>query len=97
MTDSGRARLHERLRFVGRAQIRTGEAPRPDALPTPGQLKGIAHLWSDLAEYLPGARYASFQRVVPSLGPQTRRQANAAIEALKQRVQREMRRAVMES
>jgi hypothetical protein len=75
------------------------DKPRdPGDLPTLGQMKVIAHLWSDLSEYLAGAKYAPFQRAfykealqIPALGPQTRAEANRVIEVLKQRVQRELR------
>lgn len=70
-------------------------------LPTPDQLRVIEHLWNDLAAYVPGAFSRAFRQGfygkrlhISPLGPQTRAQANAAIEALKNRVQREMRRAV---
>jgi len=77
------------------------DKPRdPGDLPNIGQMKVIAHLWADLSEYLAGAKYAHFQRAfykealqTPALGPQTRTQANKVIEVLKQRVQREMRKA----
>lgn len=83
--------------WVKRKFIQT--RPRePGALPTPGQLKVIAHLWEDLSKYVAGARETSFQRgfyherlKIPALGPQTRAQANAVIEALKQRVLREIK------
>jgi hypothetical protein len=70
----------------------------PGNLPTPGQLKVIEHLWRDLAEYEAGAAHTAFRRgfyekrlKIPALGPQTRAQANAAIEALKRRVQHALR------
>jgi hypothetical protein len=76
--------------------LRAEEAGDPGALPTPGQLKVIRHLWNDLSEYIAGANQTAFQRAfyerrlgIPALGPQTRAQANAVM--LKQRVSREMR------
>jgi hypothetical protein len=70
----------------------------PGDLPTPGQLQVIEHLWNDLSEYEAGAAYTPFRRgfyrqrlKIPALGPQTRAQANAAIEALKNRVQRALK------
>lgn len=70
-------------------------------LPTPAQLKVIDHLWRDLSEYIGGARSTAFRQGfyrerlrIHALGPQTRAQANAVIEALKNRVHSEMRKAV---
>ena len=63
-------------------------------------MRAIWHLWADLSEYVGGAQHSRFQRAfyhealkIPALGPQTRVQANKVIEVLKQRVQREMRKA----
>jgi len=73
----------------------------PGDLPTPDQLKVIAHLWEDLSQYISGATHAAFRRGfyekrlrIPALGPQTRAQANVCIEALKNRVYSEMKKAV---
>jgi hypothetical protein len=55
----------------------------------------IDHLWRDLSEYIPGARMQNLRtgfasRVIKRPCPQTRAQANALIEGLKQRVHRAM-------
>jgi hypothetical protein len=91
------------MRAIGFWISRSFEQSRPRSvgdLPTPDQLRVIEHLWNDLADYVAGARFGKFRQGfykkrlgIPGLGPQTRAQANAAIEALKQRVFREMRRA----
>ena len=104
LDDDGFKRVIDCMKALGFWVRRKFEqtSPRdPDALPTPAQMKVIGHLWSDLGEYLGDAKRVSFQRgfylerlKISALGPQTRAQANAVIEALKQRVSREMRKAV---
>ena len=101
LDDDGFKRVIDCFRALGFWIKRKWEQTRPrdaDDLPTPGQLKVIEHLWRDLAEYEPGAAHAPFRRgfyaerlKIPALGPQTRRQANTAIEALKRRVQRALK------
>ena len=88
------------LGFWVQRKFEQTQARDPDALPTPAQLRIIQHLWNDLSEYVPAAKYAAFRRgfyeerlKIPAIGVQSRSQANALIEALKNRVQREMRKA----
>ena len=104
LDDDGFKRVIDCMKALGFWVRRKFEQTRPrdpGDLPTPGQLKVIGHLWDDLGEYLEGAKHVSFQRgfylerlKISALGPQTRTQANAVIESLKQRVSREMRKAV---
>jgi len=102
LDDDGFKRVIDCMKALGFWVRRSWEqtAPRdPDALPTPGQLKVIGHLWDHLSEYVGGAKAIPFRRgfyvklKLAALGPQTRAQANSVIEALKQRVSREMRKA----
>ena len=103
LDDDGFKRVIDCMKALGFWVKRRWEQTRPrDAgdLPTPGQLKVIEHLWSDLAEYVAGADQTAFRRgfyhqrlKIPPLGPQTRAQANSVIEALKRRVHSEMKRA----
>jgi len=102
LDDDGFKRVIDCMKALGFWVRRSWEqtAPRdPDALPTPGQLKVIEHLWDDLSEYLGGAKATPFRRgfyvklKLAALGPQTRAQASSVIEALKQRVSREMSKA----
>ncbi len=101
LDDDGFKRVIDCMKALGFWVRRKFEQTRPrdpGELPTPGQLKVIGHLWDDLGEYLGDAKRVSFQRgfyverlKISALGPQTRAQANAVIEALKQRVSRAMR------
>jgi hypothetical protein len=103
LDDDGFKRVIDCMKALGFWVRRKFEQTRPrdpGDLPTPGQLKVIGHLWDDLGEYLEGAKQPSFRRgfylerlKMSALGPQTRTQANAVIESLKQRVSREMRKA----
>ena len=103
LDDDGFKRVLDCMKALGFWVRRNFEQMRPrdpGALPTPGQLKVIGHLWDDLGEYLGDAKHVSFQRgfylerlKISALGPQTRAQANTVIEALKQRVARAMRTA----
>lgn len=102
LDDDGFKRVLDCMKALGFWVRRNFEQARPrdpDALPTPGQLKVVEHLWDDLSEYVGGAKAIPFRRgfyvklKLTALGPQTRAQANAVIEALKQRVSREMRKA----
>jgi len=103
LDDEGFKRVVDCMKALGFWVKRAWEPSRardPGALPTVGQLRVIKHLWDDLSEYVPEADQAAYQRgfyakalKLPTLGPQTRAQANTVIEVLKQRVQREMRRA----
>lgn len=104
LDEAGFKRVVDHMKALGFWIKRSWEQTRPrDAgdLPTPDQLKVIEHLWADLAQYLDGARNVNFRRGfyekrlrIPALGPQTRAQANAAIEALKQRVRQEGKKAI---
>jgi hypothetical protein len=103
LDDDGFKRVVDCMKSLGFWVKRKWEQTRPreaGALPTPAQLKVIEHLWNDLSEYEPGAAQTHFRRgfyrnrlKMAALGPQTRAQANAVIEALKQRVMRAMKAA----
>ena len=102
LDDEGFKRVLDCMKALGFWVKRRFEQTRPrepGALPTPGQLKVIEYSWDDLSEYVGGAEAIPFRRgfyvklKLAALGPQTRAQANAVIEALKQRVSREMRKA----
>ena len=102
LDDDGFKRVLDCMKALGFWVRRKFEQTRPrdpGDLPTPGQLKLIAHLWDDLGDYLQGVKRVSFRRgfyvrlKIPALGPQSRRQSNALIEALKERVAREIRKA----
>ena len=104
LDDEGFKRVVDCMKALGFWVKRKWEQTRPrDAgdLPTPGQLKVIEHLWTDLAEYVPGAGQTSFRRgfyrerlKIRALGPQTRAEANRVIEVLKRRVQSAMQKTV---
>ena len=104
LDEDGFKRVIDHMKAIGFWVKRRFEQTRPrdpGDVPTPGQLKVIEHLWRDLSEYVGGAKYAPFRRgfyqkrlSIPALGPQTRAQANAVIEALKRRVQDEMKKAL---
>ena len=104
LDEEGFKRVIDHFKALGFWIKRSWEQTRPrDAgdLPTPDQMKVIEHLWEDLAQYLDGARNVNFQRGfyqkrlrIPAMGPQTRSQANAAIESLKNRVRAEGRKAL---
>ena len=107
LDEDGFKRVIDHMKAVGFWVKRRFEQTRPrdpGDLLTPGQLKVIEHLWRDLSEYVGGAKYAPFRRgfyqkrlSIPALGPQTRAQANAVIEALKNRVQAEMKKALADA
>ena len=52
------------LGFWGQRKFEPDKRRDPDAFSTVGQLKVIAHLWCDLAEYVPGAKHTPFQRAL---------------------------------
>ena len=102
LDDDGFKRVLDCMKALGFCVRRRWEqtAPRdPGALPTPGQLKLLAHLWDDLGEYLQGVEDISFRRgfyvrlKIPALGPQSRGEASTVIEIIKERLAREMRKA----
>lgn len=103
-SDDDFKKVIDHMKAVGFWIKRKWDQARPrDAgdLPTPGQLDVIKHLREDLTQYYAPIREAKVWqgflkkrlRISP-LGPQTRAQANHLIEVLKQRVAREMKKAV---
>ena len=68
----------------------------PDDPPNPEQLKLLDHIWKEFAEFVPNARLWSFKtgfhkRILKgNFWPQTRRECNIVIEAMKVRLRREI-------
>jgi hypothetical protein len=80
--------------FDVKRKTQTQPIRSPDDLPSPGQLRILEHLWEDFAHFCPGAHSYRFRqgfarRVVGRAWPQTRREVNMMIEALKARLRRE--------
>ncbi len=70
----------------------------PDELPGRGMLQMLEHLWEDYAQYDRRAKDLKFrqgfhEKLFGKPWPQTRREANIAIEAMKVRVKREIDKA----
>ncbi|GEM_PF-3474205 len=70
----------------------------PDELPNPAQLKMLDHLWEDFSQYDVRAKGLKFRqgfhvKLIRRPWPQTRREANICVEAMKVRVKREIDKA----
>jgi hypothetical protein len=100
-TDQDFKKVIDHFKILGFEVKRNFEQTRPkdpDALPLPEHLDLLKHIWNDFAQYVPAAHGEKFRqgfhmRLFKKPWPQTRHECNVAVEAMKVRLRREIRRA----